>query len=77
MQVYNFPIVVRSSNLNSQYIPESLLDKVRIFHLSPQETMKMLEHEGHRKVYIDGGRVIQSFLALGLIQEFVITRVPV
>lgn len=73
---YNRPVVVLSSSLSAQDIPEHLADKVRISNLSPQQTMKMLEQEGHRKVYIDGGRVIQSFLALGLVQELVITRVP-
>ena len=37
----------------------------------------MLEAEGRRRIYVDGGRVIQSFLALGMISDMVITRVPI
>lgn len=74
---YNRPVVVLSSSLTAQDLPEGLVGKVRISNQSPQDTMKMLEAEGYRKAYIDGGRVIQSFLALGMIQSFVITRVPV
>nr|WP_240897803.1 dihydrofolate reductase family protein [Kineococcus vitellinus] len=32
---------------------------------------------GARRVYVDGGRVVQSFLAAGLVQELTITTVPV
>jgi dihydrofolate reductase len=37
----------------------------------------MLETEGHRRVYVDGGLLIQSFLRAGLIADMVITSVPV
>lgn len=39
--------------------------------------MEMLEAEGHRRVYVDGGKVIQSFLRAGLIADMTITQVPV
>ena len=39
--------------------------------------MVMLEAEGCRRVYVDGGRIIQSFLREGLISDLVITRVPI
>ncbi|WP_237400830.1 dihydrofolate reductase family protein [Rhodovulum sulfidophilum] len=53
--------------------------KVRVTDLSPTEAMRMLQSEGHRRVYVDGGRVIHSFLFLraGLIADMVITTVPV
>jgi len=33
--------------------------------------------EDRRRVYVDGGRTIQSFLRAGLIREITITRAPV
>jgi dihydrofolate reductase len=33
--------------------------------------------QGHRRVYVDGGQIIQSFLRAGLIADMVITQVPV
>ncbi|WP_240674967.1 dihydrofolate reductase family protein [Cellulomonas endophytica] len=32
---------------------------------------------GARRVYVDGGRTVQSFLAAGLVQELTVTTVPV
>ncbi len=32
---------------------------------------------GARRVYLDGGQVVQSFLSAGLVQEITITTVPV
>jgi len=34
-------------------------------------------HAGHRRLYIDGGRTIQAFLAAGPIDELTVTTVPV
>lgn len=43
----------------------------------PTEIVKQLASRGFRHAYIDGGITIQRFLAAGLIDRFVITRVPV
>ena len=45
---------------------------------SPPTTLaRELAGEGAKHLYIDGGNTIQRFLAEGLIQQLVITRVPV
>lgn len=74
---YNRPVLVLSAGLAQQKVPAELAGKVRFTSKSPQEAMAMLQAEGRRRVYVDGGRVIQSFLALGMISDMVITRVPV
>ncbi|EAV44974.1 bifunctional deaminase-reductase, C-terminal [Stappia aggregata IAM 12614] len=74
---YHRPVVVLSSTLTRSDLSEDLLDKVRVANFSPEEAMRMLQSEGHRKVYIDGGLLIQSFLKAGLIADMVITSVPV
>lgn len=43
----------------------------------PGEIVKRLEARGFQHAYIDGGLTIQRFLAAGLIERLVITRVPV
>jgi dihydrofolate reductase len=43
----------------------------------PAGVVKQLESRGLKHAYIDGGITIQRFLAAGLIDRFVITRVPV
>lgn len=74
---YTLPVVVLSSKLVHKDVPEKLVGKVRFLNLGPLEVMKLMEREGWKKVYVDGGRVIQSFIREKLIEDIVITRVPV
>jgi dihydrofolate reductase len=48
-------------------------------HLSgaPADVVAGLEARGVRHAYVDGGITIQRFLAAGLVQRLVVTRVPV
>jgi dihydrofolate reductase len=58
-------------------VPEALKDKLRFSNRTPQDTMDDLARQGVRRVYVDGGRLVQSFLRDGLIDDLVITSVPV
>jgi dihydrofolate reductase len=62
-------VIVLSTTLESN-------DKVRVVR-SIQEAHKLLETEGAVRVYIDGGRTIQAFLAAGLIDEITIAMAPI
>ncbi len=44
---------------------------------TPQEIVARLAQRGMNHLYIDGGVTIQGFLKAGLIQRFIITRIPV
>lgn len=57
--------------------PENLKDKVAMYSGDLLELMAKLEHEGCKHAYIDGGKTIQAFLNLKLINEITITRIPV
>ncbi|NTJ66636.1 dihydrofolate reductase [Agrobacterium rhizogenes] len=74
---YTRPVLVLSATLVEEPVPAELADKVRFTQKSPQQAMAMLKAEGCRRVYVDGGRVIQSFLQESLISELVITRIPI
>lgn len=74
---YTRPVVVLSSTLGKADRPEGDRAKVRFLDASPSQAMQVLEAEGRQRVYVDGGRVIQSFLRAGLIADMVITSVPV
>ncbi len=74
---YSRRVVVLSNSLTDDDVPKALRDKVQVMAAPPAQAMARLEAEGAQRVYVDGGRVIQSFLAEGLIDDMVITRVPV
>ena len=73
---YNRPVVVLSAQLAGQAVPPELQGKVRFSAESPEQAMATLHSQSARRAYVDGGRVIQSFLALDMITDMVITRVP-
>jgi dihydrofolate reductase len=74
---YERPVVVLSGSLAEDSVPERLVGKVRILDRSPQEALAGLHAEGCRRLYVDGGKLIQSFLRRGLIDDLVVTVVPV
>ncbi len=71
------PVVIMSQTLMPYDLDPALADKVRVSRLPPMPLMEALAKEGWRRAYIDGGRVIQSFLREGLIADLILTRVPV
>ncbi len=58
-------------------IPEKLAKNVASRSCSPAELVDEIHETGAKHLYIDGGKTIQGFLNAGLIQEMIITRVPV
>ncbi len=74
---YTRPVLVLSEQLAPQEVPQELSGKVRFSDISPGSAMAMLASEGARRAYVDGGRVIQSFLELDMISDMVITTVPI
>ena len=74
---YSKPVVVLSNSLTAQDIPEELKDKVRLSTAAPADLMQDLQQQGWKRAYIDGGRLVQSFLRQGLITDMTITTVPI
>lgn len=74
---YERPVLVLSATLAGVAVPEPLPRDVRVVDLSPEDALARLGAEGCRRVYVDGGKLIQSFLRRGLIDDLVLTRVPV
>jgi dihydrofolate reductase len=74
---YDRPVLVLSKQLKDSPVPARQQGKVRFTGLAPREAMRELARQGARKVYVDGGRVVQCFLREGLIAAMVVTTVPV
>ena len=74
---YRKPVVVLSNSLTSDDVPEHLKGKVRLSGLGPKEIMEELDREGWKRVYVDGGKLVQSFLREGVIFDLAVTLVPI
>ncbi len=72
---YEKKIFILSNTLKK--LPAGVKDKATILSLTPAETLQKLSQEGCTNIYIDGGKVIQSFLKEDLIDELIISRVPI
>ncbi len=69
------PVVVMSRTLTD--VPEALRDTVRVDDAAPRDLLDSLAQRGFKHVYLDGGRVIQSFLREGLVDEMTLTTIPI
>lgn len=74
---YTKPVIVLSSTLSNENLRPDLRGKIRISNLSPSELFVELSGNGWCRAYIDGGKVIQSFLRAGLVADLVVTRIPI
>jgi len=74
---YTKPTVVMSRTLTDADLPDELAGRVRFSNKSPKELMQELGAEGWKRAYVDGGKIVQSFLAEGLIEDMTLTRVPI
>lgn len=74
---YGKPVIVVSKSLTQADIPDELSDKVELVNLTPLEVMDMLKKRGWTRAYIDGGKLVQSFIREGLIEDITLTRIPI
>ena len=71
----NKPVIVLSHRQVN--IPKHLAKSVETMSCSPHDLVKRLSECGARHIYVDGGKTIRGFLDAGLIQQLIITRVPI
>ncbi|MHA1936688.1 MAG: dihydrofolate reductase family protein [Candidatus Thorarchaeota archaeon] len=72
---YDKPVFVPSKGKVD--VPKELENQVKTVTGNPKELVGQLKELGHQNLYIDGGITIQGFLEEDLIDEMIITRVPV
>jgi dihydrofolate reductase len=72
---YSKPVYVLSSTLKE--IPPEFSDKAEVVQGDLQSILDSLHSKGIHLLYIDGGKTIQSFLELDLIDELILTRIPI
>lgn len=72
---YDKPVFVLTTTLSE--VPEGLKGKVQFVNGELTSILTSVHEQGYHNLYIDGGRTIQSFLNEGLIDEMIITKIPV
>ncbi|MFC2090969.1 dihydrofolate reductase family protein [Bacteroidota bacterium] len=71
---YTKPVFVLSTTLTR--LPDAYQEKAFIVKGDLSRILESLKEEGIENIYIDGGKTIQSFLQEDLIDELIITRIP-
>ena len=72
---YELPVFVLSNSLTS--VPDISGAEIEITNGELKSVVSHLAERGYENLYIDGGRVIQSFLKEDLIDEMMITSIPI
>ncbi len=70
----NVPVIVVSKN---PYYKIELKHQITIFTRPLRELIPFLESKKYQNVYVDGGKLIQSFLKESLLDEITITQIPI
>jgi len=68
-------VVVLSRTLTA--IPEQAAGKVELSAGPVEQLVAKLRSEGYDRIYIDGGKTVQSFLRAGLVTDMTLTRIPI
>jgi len=64
-------------NSTMKKVPKAVEGKVEIVDGALEDVVSVLNAKGFKKLYIDGGKLIQGFLAKDMIDELILTTVPV
>ena len=72
---YEKKVFVLSTTIKQ--VPDKVRDKITVLSMGPKELLNYLLGKGYSSIYVDGGKVIQGFLKEDLIDELIISKVPV
>ena len=72
---YEKPVIVLAHRLLR--IPVELRGKVETMKGNPKQVVDRLAERGFARLYVDGGRTIQAFLKAGLVNELILSRLPI
>jgi dihydrofolate reductase len=72
---YNKEVFVLSTSIKKA--PDIVKEKITILSTGPVALLSYLSGKGFTSIYVDGGKVIQSFLKEDLIDELIISKAPV
>lgn len=71
---YSLPVIVMSKSLTN--LPAKA-EQTELTSASPETLVAELAQRGLTRLYIDGGAVVSSFATAGLLDELIVTQIPV
>lgn len=72
---YKKPVYVLSNSMTKP--PHGYEDKVIIIKGTLNEVLEKMHANGHYRIYLDGGKTVQSFLKEDLVDELILTTIPI
>jgi dihydrofolate reductase len=72
---YPNPGIILSTTLQS--VPKEFADHVQLASGTPGQIVELARQQGFENLYIDGGNTVQRFLREDLIDEMIVTEIPI
>ena len=72
---YTKPVFILSRTWEK--VPGELVRKAELINGPLKQVIKTLNKKGINNIYVDGGKTINSFMREGLVDELIITTIPV
>ncbi|KZN35738.1 dihydrofolate reductase family protein [Pseudoalteromonas luteoviolacea] len=72
---YDKPVYVVSHSLAK--LPAHTQGKAYLIRAGEHELVSQMSQLGHNRLYIDGGKLVQNFIRAALVDEIIVTTVPV
>lgn len=72
---YSVPVFVLSNTLTT--VPEAYKNKAEVVSGALTQVVESLHQRGFKDLYVDGGKTIQSFLEDDLIDDVIVTQLPI
>jgi dihydrofolate reductase len=74
---YPVPVLVASHSMANADLRADLKGRVEVTTLAPLEILAEAERRGWKRIYVDGGSLIQSFMREGLITDMTLSTLPI
>jgi dihydrofolate reductase len=72
---YEKPVYVASNSIRE--VPKGYEERISLVQGEVREILTSISDLGYERLYIDGGKLIQSFLLAGMLDELIITQIPI
>ena len=72
---YGVPGLILSTTL--EQVPEAFADQVQLASGAPADIVALAAEQGFRNLYIDGGDTVRRFLNADLVDEMILSEIPV